>query len=117
MKTRYLLKALPLLLLCGLASEKRPRVKILLVEDDHALRVIHRDYFESDGWEVIAALDGEEGLRLAFEERIDFILLDLMPAKVDGYEICTVLRREKIATPILMLTAKGKSKTWCMDLS
>ncbi|MDB4354183.1 response regulator transcription factor [Akkermansiaceae bacterium] len=81
---------------------------MLLVEDDHTLRVSLRDHFESGGWNVFVAADGEEGLRLAFEERIDIILLDLMLPKVDGYEICKSLRLEKIETPILMLTAKGQ---------
>ncbi|MGJ8694724.1 MAG: response regulator transcription factor [Verrucomicrobiaceae bacterium] len=83
-------------------------MRMLIVEDDATLGVGLRDHFLGLNWEVLLARDGEEGLRLAFEERIDIILLDLMLPKVDGYEICRSLRREKIETPILMLTAKGQ---------
>jgi DNA-binding response OmpR family regulator len=57
---------------------------------------------------VLLAKDGEEGLRMSFEEKVDLILLDVMLPEVDGFEICRSLRREGIATPILMLTAKGQ---------
>lgn len=83
-------------------------MKILIVEDDRTLGVGLRDHFVDDGWEVQLATDGEEGLRLAFEEKVDLILLDVMLPKVDGFEICQTLRRESVATPILMLTAKGQ---------
>lgn len=83
-------------------------MKILIVEDDHTLGVGLRDHFADDGWQVQLATDGEEGLRLAFEEKVDLILLDVMLPKVDGFEICQTLRRESMSTPILMLTAKGQ---------
>ena len=81
---------------------------MLIVEDDATLRIGLRDHFLADGWQVLVAEDGERGLEMAFEEKVDLILLDLMLPKVDGYEICTALRREKVKTPILMLTAKGQ---------
>lgn len=83
-------------------------MRILIVEDDTTLRVGLRDHFVDLGWQVLVASDGEEGLRMAFEEKVDLILLDIMLPKVDGYEICRTLRREKVGTPILMLTAKGQ---------
>lgn len=78
------------------------------MEDDATLRIGLRDHFIDLGWQVSVASDGEEGLRKAFEEKVDLILLDIMLPKVDGYEVCESLRREKIGTPILMLTAKGQ---------
>ena len=83
-------------------------MRMLIVEDDATLRIGLRDHFLADGWQVLVAEDGERGLEMAFEEKVDLILLDLMLPKVDGYEICTALRREKVKTPILMLTAKGQ---------
>lgn len=83
-------------------------MRILIVEDDATLRVGLRDHFVDLGWQVLVASDGEEGLRMAFEEKVDLILLDIMLPKVDGYEICRTRRREKVGTPILMLTAKGQ---------
>lgn len=83
-------------------------MRILIVEDDTTLRVGLRDHFVDLGWQVLVASDGEEGLRMAFEEKVDLILHDIMLPKVDGYEICRTLRREKVGTQILMLTAKGQ---------
>jgi two-component system alkaline phosphatase synthesis response regulator PhoP len=83
-------------------------VTILIVEDDPTLGVTLRDHFQDAGMNVLRATDGQEGLRLAFEEKVDLILLDVMLPKVDGFEICRTLRTEKIPTPILMLTAKGQ---------
>lgn len=83
-------------------------MRMLIVEDDATLQVGLRDHFVDQGWDVLVASDGELGLEMAFEERVDVILLDLMLPKVNGFEICEALRREKIGTPILMLTAKGQ---------
>ena len=83
-------------------------MRMLIVEDDATLRIGLRDHFLANGWQVLVAEDGELGLEMAFEEKVDLILLDLMLPKVDGYEICNSLRREQIGTPILMLTAKGQ---------
>ncbi len=83
-------------------------MKILIVEDDPTLGIGLRDHFHDDGWQVVLATDGEEGLRAAFEDKVDLILLDVMLPKIDGFEICKSLRREKVETPILMLTAKGQ---------
>ncbi|MEP4077795.1 response regulator transcription factor [Haloferula sp.] len=83
--------------------------RILIIEDDESLRRGLNDNLTAQGWEVRCASDGELGLELAFEWKADLILLDIMLPKVDGYEICQALRREKIETPILMLTAKGQT--------
>lgn len=83
-------------------------MRILIVEDDETLGIGLRDHFADVGWVVLLARDGEEGLRMAFEEKVDLMLLDVMLPKVDGFEICKSLRREGVATPILMLTAKGQ---------
>ena len=83
-------------------------MRILIVEDDATLGVGLRDHFSGDGWQVLLATDGEEGLRIAFEEKVDLILLDITLPKIDGFEICRSLRAEQVGTPILMLTAKGQ---------
>jgi len=86
------------------------RARILIIEDDESLRRGLGDHLAAQGWEIRAASDGENGLDLAFQWKADLILLDIMLPKVNGYEICTALRRERIDTPILMLTAKGQTE-------
>ena len=60
------------------------------------------------GFTVIKAMDGEMGKQLAMTERPDVIILDLMLPKLDGIEVCKILRQNKVAVPILMLTAKSE---------
>lgn len=90
--------------------------RILIIEDDESLRRGLSDNLSAQGWEIRSAKDGTEGLQLAFDWKADLILLDIMLPGVNGYEICQALRREKIDTPILMLTAKGQTDDVVMGL-
>ncbi|MGA2286775.1 MAG: response regulator [Dehalococcoidia bacterium] len=86
--------------------------KILVVEDDPAALRLVSFTLESAGYEVIAAVNGFEGLRKAQEEQPDLLVLDLMLPGIDGYEICHRLRSNPPGPagrlPILMLTAKSR---------
>jgi DNA-binding response OmpR family regulator len=79
--------------------------KILIVEDEATLVATLRYNFEREGFQVTTASDGDLAVSMARDERPDLIILDLMLPKLDGLEVCRLLRRE-MATPILMLTAK-----------
>lgn len=82
--------------------------KILIIEDDKAIAEIERDFLEINGFETVIAKDGMEGLKHAFSDEFDLILLDLiLPDKMDGYEICKKMR-EKIDIPIIIVTAKSE---------
>jgi DNA-binding response OmpR family regulator len=82
-------------------------MRILLVEDDtHVVRAVKRG-LEAEGFAVDIALDGADGLWLARENDYDAMVLDIMLPGVDGYDVCSTLRREKNWTPIIMLTAKS----------
>ena len=81
--------------------------RILLAEDDLALRKMLRLNFEKEGWFVLEAPNGEEALRLARQNRLDAAVLDVMMPKLDGLAVCRSLRLEGISLPILFLTAKN----------
>ena len=85
-------------------------MRILLVEDEHRLSNVVKKGLVEEGFAVDQAFDGEEGLYLAESESYDLIILDLMLPKIDGIEVCLQLRKKKIRTPILMLTAKTKTE-------
>lgn len=83
---------------------------VLIIEDDSTLLRGLKDNFESRGYRVQTACDGEEGLDKALSSPPDLILLDIMLPKINGYEICRVIREHDLDLPIIMLTAKGQEE-------
>ncbi|MHC4831286.1 MAG: response regulator transcription factor [Planctomycetota bacterium] len=81
--------------------------KILICEDDPAILHGVQDLLEDEGYEVIAARDGETGYRLAKEEDPDLVVLDVMLPKRSGVEVCRKLHEDRIRGAILMLTARA----------
>ncbi len=82
--------------------------RILIVEDELAMRTALADLLTSEGYRALTASDGERGLERALNEKPDLILLDIMMPKLDGFALCAELRRLSNAVPVLMLTAKGQ---------
>jgi two-component system response regulator RegX3 len=80
--------------------------RILVVEDEDAIRETLRYNLAREGYTVLEAATGPDALAMARAERPDLILLDVMLPGLSGIEVCRVLRQES-STPILMLTAKG----------
>jgi DNA-binding response OmpR family regulator len=83
-------------------------VKLLVVEDEPALRLALSDRLRSEGYEVAVAADGDEGWRRAREEPFDLVVLDVMLPGKSGFDLLRDLRREGVETPVLMLTARGE---------
>lgn len=81
--------------------------KILVVDDEKPIVDILKYNLTKEGYEVVAAFDGDEAVEMAFTEKPDLILLDIMLPKKDGFTVCKIIR-EKISCPIIMLTAKGE---------
>ena len=80
--------------------------KVLVVEDEQSIITLLQYNLQQAGYEVITAMDGEEGLEKALAEKPHIIVLDLMLPNLDGIEVCKQLRQNKVDIPILMLTAK-----------
>jgi DNA-binding response OmpR family regulator len=83
------------------------KLKILVVEDDRDIAKILKYNLEKEGHQALFAQDGEEGVALFRREKPRLVILDLMLPKVDGLEVCRMIRSEDKKTPILMLTAKS----------
>ncbi|MFB7301528.1 response regulator [Heyndrickxia sporothermodurans] len=81
--------------------------KILVVDDEDRIRRLLKMYLERENYYIEEAGDGESALQMALEHDYDCILLDLMMPGKSGIEVCKELR-EKKATPVIMLTAKGE---------
>ncbi|WP_042345397.1 response regulator transcription factor [Bacillus massiliigorillae] len=80
--------------------------KVLVVDDEQSILTLLQYNLEQAGFEVITASDGEEAIEVAEQEKPNLIVLDLMLPKLDGIEVCKLLRQRKMNVPILMLTAK-----------
>ena len=85
-----------------------PGETILVVEDDRSLREGLAMNFRLRGYRVLTAADGDEGLRAAFDERPDLIVLDLMLPGADGLEILSELRGREVGVPVLILSARDR---------
>ena len=82
--------------------------RILIVEDEPAIALALEDDLTLEGYQVTVIQDGIEALRRARGEEFDAILLDIMLPGKDGFEVCRELRRSRVRTPILMLTARAQ---------
>ena len=90
--------------------------KILVVDDEAPILELVRFNLEKEGFSVITASDGEDGLRRARSEAPDLVILDLMLPGIDGIEVCQQIRRET-NVPVLMLTAKSEEFDRVLGLS
>jgi len=84
------------------------KTRILIVEDEPAMVAGLRDNFEYEGYEVISASDGVEGLEKAINDQPDLVVLDVMMPRMSGLDVCKQLKSRRPAIPIIMLTARGQ---------
>lgn len=87
-------------------AKQEPRRSVLVVEDDASIALGLRINLEGEGYEVLAADDGESGLALALERRPDLMILDVMLPKMNGLEVLQAVRRKGLAMPIIVLSAR-----------
>ncbi|MHC4508076.1 MAG: response regulator transcription factor [Planctomycetota bacterium] len=90
---------------------------VLIVEDNQAMLRGLKDNFETKGYRVEIARDGEQGLDAALSEQPDLIILDIMLPKMNGFEICSQVRKKKLEMPIIMLTAKDQESDIVLGLN
>ncbi|OGV57556.1 MAG: hypothetical protein A2283_23340 [Lentisphaerae bacterium RIFOXYA12_FULL_48_11] len=91
------------------ASDNRKKATILVIEDDRSLREGLVLNLGLQGYKVLSAVDGEAGMRMAFDVRPDLIILDIMMPVWSGLDILEELRKRREDTPVLILSAKGRT--------
>ncbi len=79
--------------------------KIMIIDDEQPIADILQYNLEQEGFRVLVAYDGESAIRLAFAEKPDLILLDIMLPRIDGFNVCREIR-QKLDVPIIMLSAR-----------
>jgi DNA-binding response OmpR family regulator len=90
---------------------------VLIIEDNQAMLRGLKDNFELKGYRVKTAPDGEQGLKAALGGDPDLIILDIMLPKMNGYEICSRVRKRNLDMPIIMLTAKDQESDVILGLN
>ena len=86
---------------------QKTKARILVVEDDKAILNGLLDVLVCNGYDPLGIEDGADGLETALQERFDLIMLDVMLPHVDGFTICSRVRKAKPAQAIIIMTAKG----------
>ena len=89
---------------------------ILLIEDDPAIALGLKKNLRFEGYEVLTATKGDEGLEVAVQKQPDLILLDIMLPNLSGFEICKTLKRSRVDIPVIMLSAKDQEIDKIMGL-
>lgn len=89
---------------------------VLIVEDEESIRKFVRINLERAGFRVLEAENGEEGIKISRQEKIDIVLLDLMLPGIDGFQVCKILRKELPNLGIIILTAKSQDVDKIMGL-
>ncbi len=84
--------------------------RILVVDDNRSVVRLIEALLQKEGFEVLTAFDGLEGLQKAREEKPDLMILDIVMPRMDGYEVCRLLQddHDTAAIPVLILTVKGQ---------
>ena len=82
--------------------------RILIVEDEPDIVLALEEDFRRQGYETSVATDGVQGLTLGKERQWDLIVLDVMLPKMDGFDVCSQLRKAGVHTPIILLTARSQ---------
>jgi len=81
-------------------------IKVLVVEDDPNLLEALKYNLQKESYDVVITIDGEQAIAIARREKPDLVILDVMLPKMNGFEVCSILRKEMTA-PILILTARA----------
>jgi two-component system, OmpR family, response regulator len=88
-------------------NNKNKLAKILLVEDDPNLSEVVKDYLEMEGYDIVRAFDGEEGLTVFYRHIFDLCLIDVMMPKKDGFSLVEEMRLLNKEVPVIFITAKS----------
>lgn len=78
---------------------------LLIVEDEFRIRLLLKDYFIREDFNILEASNGKEAIEIFSKNKVDLVVLDIMMPELDGFEVCKIIR-EASSTPIIMLTAR-----------
>ena len=91
--------------------------RVLIIEDDPTMQRVLKDNFEFSGYDVRAVSDGAAAIEAVFAQQPDVILLDIMLPRINGFDVCRRIRKDGLAIPIIMLTAKSQESDIVLGLN
>ncbi len=93
--------------------------KILVVDDEESIHLLYREELEEEGYQVISAMTGEEGLKLFQEEKPDLVILDINMPGMDGIEVLRQMKQMQPDVPVILSSAYPEYKqdlaSWASD--
>jgi len=81
--------------------------RVLIVDDNRSIRTMVADYLKNNGYDVVEAIDGIQGLDKGLSSAPNVIILDVVMPGIDGFKLCQLLREKGVSAPIIMLTEKA----------
>jgi DNA-binding response OmpR family regulator len=89
------------------SSKPRPRKSVLLIEDDPGIRTLVAEVCRREGYDVLEAARGREGIEESMQRQPDLVLLDWVLPDISGIEVCREIRRQGVTCPVIMLTGRA----------
>lgn len=93
--------------------------KILLVDDEPSIQIVYREEFEDEGYEVLSALNGEEGLKIFQAEKPDIVILDIHMPGMNGIEVLRQMKKQRSDIPVILSSAfqefQSDISTWASE--
>ena len=96
-----------ILLVCYFIKRMPKNKTILMIEDEEVISSMYETKLKQEGYDVLIANDGAEGLKLAQEKKCNIILLDVILPQIDGFSVLEEIRKKDKKTPVIMLTNLG----------
>ena len=90
--------------------DKKNSITVALIEDDQMLSEMYSIKFSKEGFRIVTAMNGADGLALIEKENPQIVLLDIIMPKMDGFQVLKELREKGVKTPVIMLTNLGQEE-------